>query len=86
MGGDTQTKRLPYLEIHPTYSQQSQTLMWMATSAWWQDPDIAVSWEALTVPKKYRGRCSQPSIGLSTRSPMGELEKASKELKELAAP
>jgi hypothetical protein len=38
------------------------------------------------VPDKYRGECSQPTIGLSTRSPMEELEKGPKELKELVAP
>jgi hypothetical protein len=57
---------------------------WIPTSACWQEPDIAVSWEA--VPDKYRGGCSQPTIGLSTRSPMKELEKGPKKLKELAAP
>jgi hypothetical protein len=35
---------------------------------------------------KYRGECSQPTIGLSTGSSMKELEKGSKELKDLAAP
>jgi hypothetical protein len=44
MGGDTETKcgaetegkaiqRLPHLGIHPIYSQQIQTLLWMLTSA-----------------------------------------------------
>ena len=32
------------------------------------------------VPHKYRGGCSQPSIGLSTEAPNKELEKGSKEL------
>ena len=36
---------------------------------------IAVSWEALPVPDKYRGGCSQPSTGLSTGSPLEELER-----------
>jgi hypothetical protein len=31
-------------------------------------------------PYKYRGRCSQPTIGLSTGSPMEELEKGLMEL------
>ena len=54
MGGDTETKcggetegkaiqRLPHLGIHPRYSHQTQTLLWMPTSACWQEPDIAVS-------------------------------------------
>jgi hypothetical protein len=44
IGGDTETKcgaetegktiqRLPYLGIHPTYSHQTETLLWMPTSA-----------------------------------------------------
>ena len=43
MGGDTETKcgaetegkaihRLPHLGIHPIYSYQTQTLLWMPTS------------------------------------------------------
>jgi hypothetical protein len=38
------------------------------------------------MPDIFRGGCSQPTIGLRTRSPMEELEKGLKELKELAAP
>jgi hypothetical protein len=97
MGGDTETKfgteaegkaiHWPsYLGIHPIYSSQIQTLLWMPTSACWQEPDIAVSWEALSVPDNCRNGCSQPSIGWSTRSPMKELEKGPKELKGFAAP
>ena len=40
--------------------------------------------EALTVPDKYRIRCSQSTIGLSTGSPMEELEKVPRELKGFA--
>jgi hypothetical protein len=29
--------------------------LWMQTSAYWQKPVIAVSWEAPSVPDKYRG-------------------------------
>ena len=36
------------------------------------------------MPEKYRGGCSQPSIGLSTGFPMDELEKGLKELKGFA--
>ena len=67
------------------YSHQTQTLLWMPTNACGQEPDIAVSWEVLPVPNKYRGGCCQPNIGLST-SPMEKLEKGLMELKELAAP
>jgi hypothetical protein len=67
MGGDTETKFgvetegkaiqwLSHLMIHPIYSYQTQTLLWMPISACWQEPDIAVSWEALPEPYKYRGR------------------------------
>ena len=79
-------QRLTHLGIHPIYNHQAQTLLWRPTRACWQEPDISVSWEALPVPDKYRGGCSQPSIGLSTGSPMKELEKVSKEPKGFAAP
>ena len=78
-------QRLPHLGIHPINNHQTQTLLWMPTGACWQEPDIAVSWEALPVPGKYRSGCSQPSIGRSTGSPMKELEKVPKELKGSAA-
>jgi hypothetical protein len=52
----------------------------------WQKPVAAVSWEAPPVPDKYRSGCLQPTIGLSTGSPMKELEKGPKELKGFAAP
>ena len=45
----------------------------------------AVSWEGLPVPDKYRGGYSQPTIALSTGSPMEELEKGPKELKGFVA-
>ena len=38
------------------------------------------------MPDKYRSGCLQSSIGVSTESPMEELEKGPKELKEFAAP
>ena len=37
------------------------------------------------MPDKYRGGCSHPNIGLSTRFPMEKLEKGPKWLKEFAA-
>jgi hypothetical protein len=36
-------QRLSHLGIHPIYSYQTQTLLWMPTSACQQEPDIAVS-------------------------------------------
>jgi hypothetical protein len=47
----------------------------MSTIACWQEPDRAVSWEALPVPNKHRSGCSQPTNGLNTWSPMEEVEK-----------
>jgi hypothetical protein len=47
-------------------------------------PEIAISCEALPVPSKYRSGCSQSSIGWNTGTPVEELEKVPKELKELA--
>jgi hypothetical protein len=58
----------------------------MPTSACLQEPDIAISWEVLPVPDKYRGGGSQPTIGLSTGYRVEELKKGSKELKGFAAP
>jgi hypothetical protein len=88
-GAETEGKAfqwLFHLGIHPIYSHQTQTLLWMTTRACWQKPDTTVSWEALPVPDKYRSGFSQPNIGLSTGSPMEELEKVPKELKRFAAP
>jgi hypothetical protein len=84
-GTETEGKaiqRLPHLGLHPIY--RYQTLLQMPRSACWQEPDRAVSWEPLLEPGKYRGGCSQPTIGLSTGSPMEELEKGLKELKGFA--
>ena len=71
----TTIQRLPHLGIHPINNHQTQTLWQMSTRAWWQEPDIAVSCEAMPMPGKYRSGCSQSSIGQSTRSPMKEPEK-----------
>jgi hypothetical protein len=47
----------------------------------WQDFDIAISWESMPVPGKYRSGCSKSSSGWNTEPPMKELEKVPKELK-----
>jgi hypothetical protein len=78
-------QKLTHPEIYPIYNLQTQTLFWMPISACWQKHDIAVSWEALPVPDKYRSECSQPSIGWSTGSPMKEPEKVPMEVKGLTA-
>jgi hypothetical protein len=66
--------------------KQTQALWQMPKRACWQEPDIALSWEALPVPGKYRSGYSQSSIGWSTGSTMKELEKVPKELKGFSAP
>jgi hypothetical protein len=42
--------------------------------------------ESKNPSKQYRGRCLQPTIGLSIGSPMEELDKGLKELKEFTTP
>ena len=61
---------------NPPYKQPPNPVTrQMPTRACWQEPDTAVTCEALLVPGKYRSWSSQSSIGQSTRSPMKELEK-----------
>jgi hypothetical protein len=74
-------QRLPHPGIHLINSHPKQTLLHMPARFCWQDPDIAVSCEAMLVPGKYRNGCSQSSIGWNTRSLMKELEKVLRELK-----
>jgi hypothetical protein len=45
---------------------------------------IAVFWEALAVPDKYRVSGSQPTTEISIVSPMKEIEKGPKEVKHFA--
>jgi hypothetical protein len=74
-------QRLPHSGIHPINSHQTQTPLHMAERFCWRDPVIAVSYEAMLVPGKYRSGCSQSSIRWNTGTPMEKLEKAPKELK-----
>ena len=74
-------QRLPHPGIHPIISHRTQTLLHMPERFCWRDPVIAVSYEAMPVPGKYRSGCSHLSIGWNTGPPMKELEKAPKELK-----
>ena len=46
-----------------------------------EDPDIAISSEAMRVPGKYSRGCSQSPIGWNTGLPMEELKKVPKVLK-----
>ena len=79
-------QRLPHPGIQPINIHQTQTLLHMPQRFCWQDPDIAVSCEAMPVPGKYRTGCSQSSIGQSTRFPMKEPENVPRELKRSEAP
>jgi hypothetical protein len=79
-------QRLPHLGIYTIYSHQTQTLLWMPRIACWQEPDKAVSWEALLEPDKYRGKCSQQTIECNTETPMEELKERLKELKGFVTP
>ena len=76
-------QRPPHLVIHLICRHQTQTLLLMPRSACLQQPGIAVSWEALPEPNQYRWRCSQPTIGPSTGTPMEELAEGLKERKGL---
>jgi hypothetical protein len=42
--------KLPHLGIHSINNHQTQTLLQMPTRTCWQEPDKAISWEALPVP------------------------------------
>jgi hypothetical protein len=70
--------------MHTIYNRQTQTLLHMPERFCWQDSDIALSYEAMPVPDKYRSGCSQSSIGLNTGPLMKELEKVPQELKGFA--
>ena len=74
-------QRLLYPGIRPIYNHQTQTLLHMPERFYWQDPDIALSWETMPMPGKYRSGCSHSSIGWNTGPLMKELEKVPKDLK-----
>jgi hypothetical protein len=79
-------QRLTHMGSHTIYRQQSQILFQMPRSAYWQEPVIAVSWEALPESDKHRSGCSQPTIRLCKVTPMEELKKGLKELKGFVTP
>jgi hypothetical protein len=60
--------------------------LWMSRSACWQEPDVFVSWEALSEPEKHRGGCSQPTIELSTGYPNGGVRERTEEAERLCNP
>jgi hypothetical protein len=78
-------QRLSYLGTHPINRHQTKTLLWMPRSVCWQEPDTAVSWEVLTEPDIYRGRCSQPILKWS-HVPNGEVRERTKGLKGVCNP
>ena len=67
--------------IHPIIGHQMQSLLHMGGRFPWNDPDIAISSEAMRVPGGYNRGCSQSPIGWNTGPPMEELEKVPKVLK-----
>jgi hypothetical protein len=88
-GAETEGKAMQWLShlvIHPIYSYQTQTLLWMPTSVRWQMHDIAVSWESLPVPDKYRSDCTHTALYWTEHRVSNRGDKGPKELKEFAAP
>jgi hypothetical protein len=72
------------LSISPYTVQHSlNSLKWLIEVGFmparfcWRDPVIAVSYEAMSVPGKYRSGWSQPSIRWNTEPPMEKLERES---------
>jgi hypothetical protein len=76
---ETTNQRLPRLGIHSINTTNPEP--WQMPRRCCQEPDIAVSLEALPVPGKYRSGYSLSSIGRSSRSPMKEPKKVSRKLK-----
>ena len=74
-------QRLPNPGIHPMNNHQTQSLLHMPARFCWQDPDTAISCEAIPVPGKYRSGCLQSAIGWNTGPPRKELQKVLKKLK-----
>jgi hypothetical protein len=66
-------QRLPHLRIHLIYWHQTETLLLMPRSAYWQEPAIAVPWEALSEAKRYRCGCTQQNTGLRVGIPVENL-------------
>jgi hypothetical protein len=79
---DTEINPLDYPTGDPSRNQppNPDTIAY-ASKICWRDPDIAVLYEGVPVPGKYRSGCSQSSIGWNTGPPVEEPEKVPKELK-----
>ena len=67
--------------FHPIEDCEHPPLYFPGTGIASQEIAIAISCEAMPVPGKYRGGCSQSSIGWNIGPPMKELEKVPKEQK-----
>ena len=80
------SQRLPYLEIQPICRHQTQTILLMPRRSFWQEPGIAIPWDALLEPDQYRCGYSQPSFALNHGTPIEELGEGLKELKWIAIP
>ena len=77
-GAQTEEKaiqRLSYLGIHPVYSHQNLTVLWMLRNTFWKETDIALWWKALPDLSNTNSDGSQPTIGLSMVSVMGVRER-----------
>jgi hypothetical protein len=88
-GAETEGKaihRLPHLGIHHTCSHQTWMQLQMHGSSCLQEPDMAVPGEALQEPDKYRGRCYQPTIGLSLGFPDGGVGEGTKGAEGVCSP
>jgi hypothetical protein len=79
-------QRLPHLRIRPINSLQTQTLLYIPTRFGWQDPDIAVSCEAMPVPDKLRSGCSLSSIRWNTGSPNDGARESTKGAEVVCSP
>jgi hypothetical protein len=58
----------------------------MPISTCWPLADLGVSWEAVPVLDTSRGTCSHPTIGLSTVSPMDEVEERTEGAEGVCSP
>jgi hypothetical protein len=83
-GAETEGKaiqRLTHLGIHSICRHQIQTLLLMTKMCL-----LTGAWEVLPKIDKYKGKCIQPTIGLSVGITMEKLGQGLKELKGFAIP
>jgi hypothetical protein len=67
--------------IHPVNNHKTQTLLHLATRYYWQDPDIAVSCEALPLPDNTEVDAHSHLLDGTQGPPVQALKKVPKELK-----